>query len=132
MPRALIAKINAMKSVAQQKAWIAKIVGSCYFILIGFVFGVMELVSGNFDFFGFCVLLWSVLPILINRRWMYLCFGSFNLLIWSYVGIAIIAKGIGGLVPLIVISSVVIGAIIAAFLLIYSAISISEKQFSLI
>ena len=121
-----------MESLAQQKAWIAKIVGSCYFVLLGFVFSIMELVSGNFGFVDFGVLLWSCLPILINKRWMYLCFGALNLVIWSYVGLAILVKGNADVIAMIVISAITAGAIVAALLLIYSAISISEKRFSLI
>ncbi len=121
-----------METASQQKAWIAKIVGSCYFILIGFVFGVMELVTGNFGVFDLGMLLWSILPILINKRWMYLCFGALNLLIWTYIGIAILVEGGSDIMAIIVISSVTVGAIVSALLLIYSAISISEKRFSLI
>jgi len=121
-----------METAAQQKAWIAKIVGSCYSILIGFAYSVMELVSGHFSFGDFGVLIWSCLPILINKRWMYLCFGGLNLLIWSYLALAIVFKGAGDFVSLLVMSSVTLGAIVAASLLIYSAVNISEKRFSLI
>lgn len=121
-----------METAPQEKAWIAKIVGSCYFILIGFSYAVMELVSGQFDLADLGVLFWSCIPLLINKRWMYLCFGSMNLLIWTYVGIAILAKGGGGFLPLLIISSITLAAIISSMMLIYSAVSISEKRFSLI
>jgi hypothetical protein len=128
----LIQIICVMESLAQQKAWIAKIAGSCYFILIGFAYAVMELVSGHFDIADFGVLVWSCLPILINKRWMYLCFGGLNLMIWSYIAVAMLVKGLSDVVPLLVISLVTLGAIVSALLLIYSAVNISEKRFSLI
>lgn len=121
-----------METAAQEKAWIAKIVGSCYFILIGFAYAIMELVSGHLTLGDLGVLLWVGLPLLINKRWMYLLFGCLNLLIWAYVAMAILVEGTGDVVGLIIISSVTFGAIVAALFLIYSAISISEKRFSLI
>jgi hypothetical protein len=121
-----------MDTAAQQKAWIAKIVGSCYFVLIGFAYSVMELVAGQFTFGDFGVLVWSCLPMLINKRWMYLCFGGLNLFIWAYLALEIIFKGNIEFVSLLVISSVAFGALVSAMLLIYSAVNISEKRFSLI
>jgi hypothetical protein len=121
-----------METAAQEKAFIAKIFGSCYFILIGFIYAIMELVSGRFDFADLGVLLWSCLPLLINKRWMHLCFGGLNLLIWTYVAMGIIPKGVGSFGPLLIVSTVTLTAIVSAILLIYSAVSISEKRFSLI
>lgn len=121
-----------MESAAQQKAWMAKIFGSCYFILLGFTYAIMELVSGHFSFADLCVLLWACLPILINKRWLYVLFGGVNLMVWSYIALGIMVKGGGEAIGLLVISVVTAGSVVASLLLIYSAISISEKRFSLI
>jgi hypothetical protein len=121
-----------METAAQEKAFIAKIVGSCYFILIGFSYAIIELVSGEFDFADLGVLLWSCLPLLINKRWMHICFGVLNLLIWTYVAMGIVSKSFTDFVSLLVVSTVTFAAIVSAILLLYSAVSISEKRFSLI
>ena len=121
-----------MENAAQEKAWIAKIAGSCYFVLTGFAYAITKLVSGHFDFADLGVLLWSCLPILINKRWMYLCFGVLNLVIWSYFALSVFGEISFDLVSVAVMAFATFGAIVSALLLIYSALSISEKRFSLI
>ncbi|CAM3331552.1 hypothetical protein FLLO111716_04510 [Flavobacterium longum] len=121
-----------MESAAQQKAWMAKIFGSCYFILLGFTYAIMELVSGHFSFADLCVLLWACLPILINKRWLYVVFGGVNLLVWSYIALGMMVISGGDAVGLLFMAIITAGAVVASLLLIYSAISISEKRFSLI
>lgn len=121
-----------METAAQNKAWIAKIVGSGYFILLGLIYTVMEMVSGDFALMDLSVLLWVCLPVLLNKRWLHLIFGSLNLIIWSYAGMAILVNGVSEVWSLVIISGVTLLSIVAALMLIYSALSISEKRFSLI
>ena len=115
----------------QEKAWIAKIVGACYFILLGFVYTIMQIVWNQFSFSDLGVLLWVSLPLMINKRWLYLTFGALNLVIWFYVALSLFAKSPGE--PMILLASgITMGSVVAAFLMIYSALNISAKKFNLI
>jgi len=117
---------------AEDKAWIAKIAGSSYFLLLGIAYAALEAVSGHFSFADAGVLLWSAIPIIINKRWMHLLFGGLNLLVWSYVAIAILVKGSGNALTLVAVSSLDVLSIVSALLLVYAAVNISEQRFSLI
>lgn len=120
-----------METAAQNKAWIAKIVGSGYFVLLGFTYSIMQLASGHFAFMDFGVMLWVCLPLLLNKRWLYVVFGSLNLAIWLFAAIKIMAEG-ADVLSMAIISGVSLLSIVAALLLIYSAVHISGKRFSLV
>ena len=85
-----------------------------------------------FDTSSIYILMVVSLPLIINKRQIYFLFGILYMLIWLYVGMAILIKGLYDPIAIVVMPIVTVLALFCSMLMIYSGITISEKKFSLL
>jgi len=121
-----------LEPITRKKIRKAKLIGSGYFILLALINLIGSAAYNYFDWSSPIILTITCLPLLINKRQVYLLFGIFYSLIMAYLGLAILIEGIAGLLPLIMISLITLLGILCSALMAYSGIVISEKRFSLI
>ncbi len=116
-----------------RKVRLAKYLGSGYFILLAFIYLVGCIADNNFDKLSFLLFIFTCLPVIFNKRWVYATFAFVYGLITFYIGLAVMIKGVGGSwAELSLTASILLLSAFCVMLLIYSSIVISKNRFSII
>lgn len=118
----------------------AKLFGSLFFVLLATFNLFMNVAHNVFSGFDLGLLLLTCLPLLLNRRLVYLIFGGLAAFLTIYIGFAFTvenvntlnANKIGPAWGYVVGYSLISLSLFSAVLLVYAGISISDKRFSLI
>ena len=121
-----------METATKAKVRKARIIGSGYFILLALINLVISMSAGYFEMSFIYILLIVSVPLLFNKRQICLWFGILYFLVWSYVGMAIMVKGINDPVAIVVLPIVTLFALFCSMLLVYAGVTVSKKEFSLI